>query len=159
VTGSSKLIVGWREWVVLPDLGSARVKAKVDTGARTSSIHAWNIEPATRDGAPWVTFEIHPLQDDNAYKIACAAPVHDERLVKSSTGHVQKRYVIRTTLSLGGRAWPVELTLARRDEMGFRMLIGRTALKGRALVNPARSFLCKDEDVEKLQTQSSKGPK
>ncbi len=136
-----KLIVGWREWVALPDLG-AQVKAKVDTGARTSAIHAWAIEPFRRGGKSWVRFELHPLQRNNEVRLQCAARIHAERTVRSSSGHAERRFVIRTTLALGDQAWPIELTLARRDEMGFRMLIGRTAIRRRAVIDPAHSYLC-----------------
>lgn len=139
--GAPSMIVGWREWVELPDLGKFRVKAKIDTGARSSAIHAWKIKPFTRDDRLWVSFELHPNQDDNKTRVACEAPVVDSRGVKSSNGEIQQRYVIATHLRIGAYQWPIELTLARRDEMGFRMLIGRTALKPGALVNPARSFL------------------
>lgn len=140
-TPIERLMVGWREWVELPDLGGARVKAKVDTGARTSAIHAWNIEAYDRHGAPWIRFEVHPLQGADQPSLFCDAPVHDERMVRNSSGQAERRFVILTTLSLGGESWPIELSLARRDEMGFRMLIGRTALHRRAVVDPSRSFL------------------
>jgi len=140
--GAPSIVVGWREWVCLPELGNVRVKAKIDTGARTSAIHAWRLQPFEKDGASWVRFELHPNQDDNKTRIVCEAPVHDSRLVKSSNGHEQRRYVIRTPLRMGLHIWPIELTLTRRDEMGFRMLVGRTALKPGALVNPSKSFLC-----------------
>ena len=128
----------------MPDLGGVRIKAKIDTGARTSAIHAWNIRQFTEDGKAWVSFDLHPVQRDNRTKIACRAPVHDIRRIRSSDGATQTRIVIRTRLTLGGSTWPIELTLTRRDQMGFRMLIGRTALKRRALVDPAKSFLCGD---------------
>ncbi len=135
------LLVGWREWAGLPNLGVERIKAKIDTGARTSAMHAWRIEPFDDGGAPWVAFDLHPVQRDNRRIVTCRAPVEDRRRVKSSTGHAQTRYVIETTLALGGLTWPIELTLTRRDEMGFRLLIGRTALRRRALVDPARSYI------------------
>jgi hypothetical protein len=136
------IVVGWREWVGLPELGDARIKAKIDTGARTSAIHAWEIQPFEREGEDWVRFELHPNQGDNKTRIACEARVIDSRTIKSSNGQQQKRYVIRTPLRVGDHVWPIELTLTRRDEMGFRMLVGRTALKPRALVNPSKSYLC-----------------
>ncbi len=136
------IIVGWREWVGLPDIGDFRVKAKIDTGARTSAIHAWKIKPFEKDGEAWVRFELHPNQDDNTTRIPCEMPVLESRNIRSSNGQVQTRYVVATRLSIGPYAWPIELTLTRRDEMGFRMLIGRTALRPAALVDPTRSFLC-----------------
>ncbi len=141
----SPLLIGWREWIGLPDLGAARVNAKVDTGARTSSIHAWEIMPYEKRGKPWVRFVFHPLQLDTDEGLACRAPVLDERLVRSSSGHAERRLVISTTLALAGLAWPIEVTLAQRDQMGFRMLIGRTALRGRAVIDPSRSYLCREE--------------
>ena len=139
--GAPSMIVGWREWVQLPDLGDFKVKAKIDTGARSSAIHAWKIEPFRKHKADWVRFELHPNQDDNKTRIACEAAVVDSRGIKSSNGEVQTRYVIATHMRIGAYQWPIELTLTRRDEMGFRMLVGRTALKPGALVNPAKSFL------------------
>ena len=140
--GAPSIIVGWREWVGLPDLGDFRVKAKIDTGARTSAIHAWKIKPFDKDGQAWVRFELHPKQDDNTTRVACELPVLESRDIRSSNGQVQTRYVVLTRLKIGQHDWPIELTLTRRDEMGFRMLIGRTALRPDALVNPSRSFLC-----------------
>jgi hypothetical protein len=145
----SRLLMGWREWVALPELGAERVNAKIDTGARTSAIHAFDIETFDRRGARWVRFVFHPLQADTSSGLACAARVFDERLVRSSSGHAERRLVIKTSLALGGAAWPIEVTLAQRDQMGFRMLIGRTALKGRAIIDPARSYLCRDEPPPK----------
>jgi hypothetical protein len=136
-----KLVVGWREWVALPDFG-AQVKAKIDTGARSSAIHAWAIETFRRGGKRYVRFELHPLQRNNDVRIACTAEVLGERAVRSSNGHAERRFVIRTMLALGEDTWPIEITLAQRDEMGFRMLIGRTAIRRHAVVDPARSYLC-----------------
>jgi hypothetical protein len=135
------LTIGWREWVSLPDLTVDAIKAKVDTGARTSSLHAFRIEPFSREGATWVRFELHPLQRSRAMKVACEARVVDERSVRSSNGSVDRRYIIKTLLRIGDVAWPIELSLANRDEMGFRMLLGRTALRGRTVIEPGRSFL------------------
>jgi len=134
-------LVGWREWVGLPELGVQMVKAKIDTGARSSALHAWNIRRFEKDGAPWVAFDLHPMQRDNNVVIACQAPILGERRVRSSSGAIQLRYVIKTVLELGERRWPIELTLTNRDQMGFRMLLGRTALKRRAIIDPSGSFL------------------
>ncbi|ODA69042.1 hypothetical protein A7A08_00878 [Methyloligella halotolerans] len=141
------LHIGWREWVGLPELGVAAVKAKIDTGARTSAIHAWKLEPFERDGQTWLRFELHPAQRTKSGALCCEAPVIDRRQVRSSGGHVTNRYVIRTTLALGTGSWPIELTLTNRDQMGFRMLLGRTALKRGVLIDPARSFLASADRV------------
>ena len=135
------MLVGWREWVGLPDLGVQMVKAKIDTGARSSALHAWHIRPFEKDGRRWVAFVLHPMQRDNNVIIECEAPILGERHVRSSSGAIQQRYVIRTILELGVRRWPIELTLTARDQMGFRMLLGRTALRRRAIIDPSRSFL------------------
>jgi|TARA_R100000455_G_C6264118_1_gene119387 hypothetical protein len=135
------VLIGWREWVRLPELTDHAIKAKIDTGARTSAIHAWKIQRFMDEGAPWVRFELHPAQRDNRTRIACTLPIHDEREVRSSNGETTVRLVVKTKLKMGHRLWPIELTLARRDQMGFRMLIGRSALKRRVVIDPAASFL------------------
>jgi hypothetical protein len=138
-TEKSKL--GWREWVSFPDFGGVRVKAKVDTGARTSALHAWNIKIIQKNGQNLVSFELHPEQRNDANAVQCVAPLIAHRSVKSSSGETEERLFVSTTIELAGRAWPIELSLTRRDEMGFRMLLGRHALRGRYLVDPGRSFL------------------
>ena len=136
------ITVGWREWLSLPQLGAEWIKAQVDPGARSSSLHAVGIETEDRAGDTWVRFEIHPWQHSAHDTIAAEAPVLEFRDVKSSSGVVQHRPVIRTLLKLGAIERPIDLTLTRRDEMGFRMLLGREALRGWSLVDPGRSFLC-----------------
>lgn len=139
---SDKLLTfGWREWVSLPELGIARIKAKVDTGARTSAVHAFELRPYTENGRERVEFRIHPEQNDNNTVVTCNADVLDKRVVTDSGGHREERFVIRTELKIGKNRWPIEATLTARDDMLFRMLIGRTALHGRALVNPTRSYV------------------
>ncbi|MBY5162476.1 ATP-dependent zinc protease [Salsipaludibacter albus] len=133
--------VGWREWVALPDWGVDHMKAKVDTGARTSAIHAWDLEPFDRDGSPWVRFSLHPWQGSDDDPVQVEAPVVDHREVRSSSGDTQRRPVVHTDLHLVGLVAPIELTLTNRDEMGFRMLVGREALRGRFVVDPGRSYL------------------
>jgi hypothetical protein len=135
------LTVGWREWVGLPDLRVDAIKAKIDTGARTSALHAFRIEPFWRGGAVWVRFELNPIQRSQAMKVACEARAIDERTVRNSGGGVERRYIITTRLKLGDDTWPIELALTNRDQMGFRMLLGRTALQKRTLIEPGRSFL------------------
>ncbi|HKQ55617.1 MAG TPA: ATP-dependent zinc protease [Methyloceanibacter sp.] len=133
--------IGWREWAGLPEFGIGAIKAKVDTGARTSALHAYKIVPFRRAGAAWIRFELHPLQRSDAMKVVCEAPTIDERTVRNSGGGVEHRYIIRTQLQLGDKSWPIELALANRDQMGFRLLLGRTALEDRVLVEPGRSYL------------------
>lgn len=135
------LTIGWREWVSLPELGLPWLKAKIDTGARTSCLHAFSVEPFTRNHEQWIRFGIHPYQDDSETEVYCESKVVDERIVTDSGGHQEQRYVISTQLLLGTRQWPIEITLTNRDNMRFRMLLGRTAMQQQVTIDPDASFL------------------
>ncbi|MEO0880199.1 MAG: RimK/LysX family protein [Pseudomonadota bacterium] len=137
------LEIGWREWAAFPELGGAasRTKAKIDTGAKTSAIHAFRVKEVVRDGVPYAEFFLHPAQKRKKPEIFCSAPIADRRLIRSSNGSVQERLVINTVLSMGARAWRIDLSLANRDEMGFRLLIGRDALRKKVIIHPGKSFL------------------
>lgn len=134
--------LGWREWATLPAIGVPALRVKIDTGARTSALNARSIEPFDQDGRRWVRFTLRPdrRRDD---VVVCTAAVKDVRVVKDSGGHAEERYVIETPIRLGDgcEEWAIEITLANREGMLFAMLIGRTAIEGRYIVNPARSYL------------------
>lgn len=138
---AQQAVIGWREWVGLPDLGVAHIKAKVDTGAKTSALHAFYVQPFEREGMPWVRFGVHPLQANTTQVVECEAPVKDVRRVTDSGGHAEMRPVIETTLVVQGETRLIELTLTDRENMMFRMLLGRSALKRRFVVDSGKSFL------------------
>ncbi|MGB1109098.1 MAG: ATP-dependent zinc protease [Gammaproteobacteria bacterium] len=138
---SATQTLGWREWVSLPDLGIDRIKAKVDTGARTSALHAFDVRLEDGEDQPMVRFSVHPKQRNNDEVIQCLAPLLDERAVRDSGGHSEDRYVIETQIQIGPLIHTVEMTLTNRDNMGFRMLLGRTAMAGNYQVDPGRSYL------------------
>ena len=140
-TKHPKNIVGWREWIALPDLGIPAIKAKIDTGARTSAIHVFDLEEFEVNGVLMVRFGIHPLQKNTSITRLCEAPVLERRKVKNSGGHSENRYVIQTNAQISDLTWPIDVTLTNRDLMMFRMLLGRKALENRFLTNPGRSFL------------------
>lgn len=134
-------IIGWREWVGLPELGITKIKAKVDTGARTSALHAFALHPFEEDGKQKIRFEMHPYQHNTDYVVTCVADIVDRRFVTDSGGHSEERFVIMTPITIAGQTWPIEITLTERETMLFRMLLGRSALRKRFIVNPARSFV------------------
>lgn len=136
----NKQVIGSEEWCAFPELALPAIKARVDSGAKTSSIHAFNINTFRRDGKLWVSFEVHPMQNNRSAVIRCESLVVDRRAVKSSSGVSETRYVISSPLKLGGEVWDIELTLANRDSMGYRMLLGREAMGDRLLIDPSHSF-------------------
>lgn len=135
------IVAGWREWVTLPGAGVEWIKAKLDTGARSSSIHAFGVQELTRDGEDWVRFSIRPWQRSEEDTVEHECRVHDRRLVRSSSGHSEERYVVLMDLRLVDRTVTAEVTLSSRDEMGFRMLVGREALRQGFLVDSHRSYV------------------
>lgn len=134
-------LIGWREWVSMPDLMIPIIKAKVDTGARTSALHAFALHPFKEDGKEKIRFDIHPEQNNDKEIITCVAEIIDKRMVTDSGGHCEERYVIKTDMLLDNQRYPIEITLTERDTMLFRMLLGRSAVRKHFLVNPGRSFL------------------
>ncbi len=133
--------VGWREWLSLPDLGITRVKAKIDTGARTSALHTFFIEPYHENGLTMVRFGVHPLRKRQQPELICNAPVHDQRSISDSGGHREERYIIQTAIRLGCCLRTIEISLTNRENMRFRMLLGRSAMH-KVLVLPDQSYLC-----------------
>jgi hypothetical protein len=150
---STKLPIGWREWLGFPELDIPRIKAKIDTGARTSALHAFMLEPFTRDKQPWVRFAIHPIQGDSETVVECEAPIKDQRVVRDSGGHEEMRYVIETLITIGDEVIKAEVTLTDRDGMTFRVLLGRTALRKRYVVHPGRSYLQSKPNEKKESVQ------
>jgi len=146
----SKKIIGSEEWCSFPELGIPAIKARIDSGAKTSSIHAFNILPFRREGQTWVSFEIHPIQNNRRTVIRCERPVIDKRVIKSSSGLGETRYVISALLKFGDELWDIELTLANRDSMGFRMLLGREAMHNRLIVDPSEKCLFGEMDHQTI---------
>lgn len=133
--------LGWREWIGLSALGIDKIKCKVDTGARSSALHTSFIDAFDKEGVPWVRFGVNPQQRDFDFEIVCEAAVTDRRAVRDSGGHKEMRYVIVTPVTIGNESFDIELTLTHRKQMLFRMLLGRTALKNRFVVDSARSYI------------------
>lgn len=145
------IIIGGEEWCAFPDLNIPAIKARVDSGAKTSTIHASNIQKFNRKGEKWVSFEVHPIQETRQVTIRCEAKIVDHRAVKNSSGISEKRYVIQSTMKIGSYQWTIELTLANRDSMGFRMLLGREAMENRVLVDPAKCCILGDYSIENIK--------
>lgn len=136
-------MIGWREWVALPELGIPAIKAKIDSGARTSALHAFRIEPFTENNTQYVRFWLRPLRKNRKIELECVAPLVEMRNVKDSGGHVEERYVIQSSISVGGKSWNIQITLTSRDDMIFRMLLGRTAIQdGKFIIDPSASYVC-----------------
>ena len=155
---AERITIGWREWLHLPDLEVRWIKAKVDTGARTSALHAEQIEYFTRGGRKMVRFAVHPNQDDKRRKTIAECRLLEMRAVRSSNGTRELRPVIETSIDVGDEVWPVELTLTHRDVMGFRMLLGRQAIRGYAVVDPGRSHVTRKKKKKKKAAGTKKAP-
>lgn len=140
---SEMLTVGWREWVELPDLGVPNIKAKIDSGARTSCLHTSDYQIFQKDGADWVSFTLHPIKNHQEIENRAEAPVCDYRTVRDSGGHEEKRPFIKTMLKIGDLNWPIEVSLSNRESMKFRMLLGRTTMSRRILIDCSKSYLTK----------------
>lgn len=147
----SKIVIGKEEWCGLPELGLPAVKARIDSGAKTSSLHAFNIHTFEEGGKKYVHFDIHPIQDNRKVIQNCRALVVDRRDIKSSSGEKERRHVIKTPVTLGEETWDIEVTLTNRDSMGYRMLIGREAMKGRSLIDPDASFCLGKTDEKEVE--------
>ena len=143
---SQKLLtIGWREWVALPDVGIAAIKAKIDSGARTSCLHTADYEIFQKDGVDWVRFTVHPIKRHNEVETHAEAEVVDYRIVRDSGGHEEKRPFIRTNLHIADQIWPIEFSLSNRENMKFRMLLGRTGMAQRAVIDCSKSYLTKSK--------------
>lgn len=151
--GSVLPVIGWREWVGLPEFGVRFIKAKIDSGARSSSIHAFKTVVFEQGGEQWVRFKIHPNQRNKLDELEVETKILEFRNVRSSSGVASLRPVIITNVSLLGIVWPIEMTLANRDQMGFRMLLGREAFRGRFLVDAGHSYYGEKPTRLKLRTK------
>lgn len=148
----TKIIIGKEEWCSLPELLLPNIKARIDSGAKTSSLHAFNIRTIEEEGVKFVLFDIHPIQNSRKVIQSCKAKIFDRRNVKSSSGETERRYVIKTPISLGGQMWEIEITLTNRDSMGYRMLVGREAMQERVLIDPDSSFCLGEVEEEKARS-------
>jgi len=133
--------LGWREWIALPELNLPAIKVKVDTGAKTSSLHSFDIERYSRNSIDMIKFLVNPVQKNSQLVVECHSPILDQREVIDSGGHKEMRYVIDSLISIGNKSWSIELSLTNRDSMRFRMLLGRRAMEHSAMVEPGASYL------------------
>lgn len=133
-------ILGWREWVSLPCLGIGAIKAKLDTGAKTSALHAWDISLRMVDDRQWIRFRVPSMQRNKPTSVLCEAPLSDQRWVTNSSGAREQRYIINTKLQIGSRSWPIELSLTNREAMEYPMIIGREAMRNRLIIDPKASY-------------------
>jgi len=140
---ATNFVFGWLEWAALPDLHIPAIRAKVDTGAKTSALHADEVEDFERDGKPWIRFITRPVTRRPKIYLRCEAPLVDRRAVISSNGVAEERSVIRTRINIGKHSWKADVTLTNRDTMRYRMLLGRRAMSGHALVDPGETFVQK----------------
>jgi ribosomal protein S6--L-glutamate ligase len=147
----NKIILGCEEWCSFPELKIPAIKARVDSGAKTSALHAINIAPFIKNEQNWVKFDINPIQNNLKTVIHCEALLIDKRIVKSSSGFREQRYVIQTNITIGNESWAIEMTLTNRDSMGFRMLLGREAMSGRILVDPEQKYLLGQTSIDTLK--------
>jgi ribosomal protein S6--L-glutamate ligase len=156
-----KIIIGSEEWCSFPELEIPYIKARVDSGAKTSAIHATNIVPFTRNGENWVRFDVNPLQNNTKLVRHCESKLIDKRIVKSSSGYREQRYVIQTNIKIDNAIFSIEVTLANRDSMGFRMLLGREAMIGKMIVDPEGKYLLGQPSFEEIKNNYhvSKEPK
>ena len=145
---NEKLLIGWKEWCALSKLNIPAIKTKIDTGAKTSSLHAENIKLIQHHGNSYVSFQIYPLQNNTSIVINCESKIIDERMIMSSNGQKEHRYIIQTPITLGNKTWDIELSLSNRDPLKFRMLLGREALKGMAIIDPER-MLCQGRILQR----------
>ncbi len=143
-------ILGWREWAALPGLSIAKIKVKVDTGARTSALHTFKLEPYQGATGRRIRFWVHPLQNDTEYVVECDTEILDQRVVTDSGGHAEQRYVIETPIVIGNQQWPIEVTLTDRDTMKFRMLLGRNAIRKNYVVDASASFIAGKPKLRKV---------
>ena len=142
----NKMVIGNLENCDLPDLGIFDLQVRIDTGAKTSSLHVDNLSRYKKAGKPWVRFVIHSSIHNVEDIVECTSPLHDVRRIKSSNGSSEERYVIKTTVHLGNKSWPIEITLTDRSDMSYLMLLGREAMKDKVLVDPSATFLLNDDN-------------